>query len=37
MFVYREEYYLERKEPKPGGIEYAEWQSKMNEVPVRLI
>ena len=32
MFVYREEYYLERKEPKPGGIEYAEWQSKMNEV-----
>ena len=32
MFVYREAYYLERKEPKPGTIEYAEWQAKMGEV-----
>ena len=32
MFVYREEYYLERKEPKLGSIEHAEWQSKMNDV-----
>ena len=32
MFVYREEYYLERKEPKLGSIEHAEWQSKMNEI-----
>jgi len=32
MFVFREEYYLERKEPKPGTIEYAEWQTKMNEI-----
>jgi len=32
MFVYREAYYLERKEPRPGGIDYAEWQAKMNEV-----
>jgi len=32
MFVYREEYYLERKEPKLGTIEHAEWQSKMNEI-----
>ena len=32
MFVYREEYYLERKQPKLGSIEYAEWQSKMNDV-----
>ena len=32
MFVFREEYYLERKEPKLGSIEHAEWQSKMNEI-----
>ena len=32
MFVYREAYYLESKQPKLGSIEYAEWQSKMNDV-----
>ena len=32
MFVYREEYYLERKQPKLKTIEHAEWQSKMNDV-----
>ena len=32
MFVYREEYYLERKQPKLGSIEHAEWQSKMNDI-----
>ena len=32
MFVYREAYYLERKQPKQGSIEHAEWQSKMNDV-----
>ena len=32
MFVYREEYYLERKQPKMGSIEHVEWQSKMNDV-----
>ncbi len=32
MFVFREEYYLERKEPRLGSIEHAEWQSKMNEI-----
>ena len=32
MFVYREAYYLERKMPKQGSIEYAEWQSKMSDV-----
>ena len=32
MFVYREEYYLERKEPKVGSIEHAEWQNKMNDI-----
>tara|TARA_Y100000768_G_scaffold388121_2_gene382304 strand:- start:6203 stop:7630 length:1428 start_codon:yes stop_codon:yes gene_type:complete len=32
MFVFREEYYLERKQPKLGSIEHAEWQSKMNDV-----
>ena len=32
MFVYRESYYLERKEPRPATVEHAEWQAKMNEV-----
>ncbi len=32
MFVFREAYYLERKQPKLGSIEHAEWQSKMNDV-----
>jgi replicative DNA helicase len=32
MFVYREEYYLEKKQPSLGSIEHAEWQSKMNDV-----
>ncbi len=32
MFVYREEYYLEKKMPKIGSPEYGEWQAKMNEI-----
>ena len=32
MFVYREEYYLERKEPRAGTPEHLEWQSKMDEI-----
>ena len=32
MFVFREEYYLERKEPKLGTIEHGEWQAKMNDI-----
>ena len=32
MFVYRESYYLERKEPTLGSIEHAEWQQKMDEI-----
>ncbi len=32
MFVYREAYYLERKEPRPATVEHAEWLSKMNEI-----
>ena len=32
MFVYRESYYLENKEPAPATVEHAEWQAKMNEV-----
>ena len=32
MFVYREAYYLERKEPSLGSIEHAEWQQKMDDV-----
>jgi len=32
LFVYREQYYLERKKPKEGSIEFAEWQSKMSDI-----
>ena len=32
MFVYRESYYLERKEPTVGSVEHAEWQQKMGEI-----
>ncbi len=32
MFVYREGYYLQRKEPRQATVEHAEWQAKMNEV-----
>ena len=35
MFVYREAYYLERKEPQPATVEHAEWQSKMNDISNR--
>jgi len=32
MFVFREAYYLQNKEPTVGSIEHAEWQTKMNEI-----
>jgi len=32
LFVYREEYYLKNKEPKPGTEEYLRWEADMNEV-----
>ena len=32
MFVFREAYYLERKEPTLGSVEHAEWQQKMDEI-----
>ena len=32
MFVFREAYYLEKKEPRTATVEHAEWQAKMNEV-----
>ncbi len=32
MFVYREAYYLEAKEPQAATVEHAEWQAKMNEI-----
>jgi replicative DNA helicase len=32
MFVFREGYYLSRKEPREATVEHAEWQAKMNEV-----
>jgi replicative DNA helicase len=31
LFVYREEYYLKNKEPKPGTEEYIKWEHEMNE------
>jgi len=30
MFIYREEYYLERMEPKPGTEEHFTWQAEMD-------
>ena len=32
LFVFREEYYLKNKEPKPGTIEYEQWQDEMAQV-----
>ncbi|MEJ0012498.1 MAG: replicative DNA helicase [Bauldia sp.] len=32
LFVYREEYYLKNKEPKPGTVEYVQWQDQMGQV-----
>tara|TARA_Y100001960_G_scaffold1898_1_gene2088 strand:- start:9 stop:1427 length:1419 start_codon:yes stop_codon:yes gene_type:complete len=32
MFVYREAYYLQSKEPRLNTVEHAEWIAKMNEV-----
>ena len=32
LFIYREEYYLTRKEPKPNTTEYQQWQDEMSKV-----
>ena len=32
MFVYREAYYLQGKEPRIATVEHAEWQAKMNDI-----
>ena len=32
MFIYREEYYLTRKEPTAGDAKHAEWLDKLNKV-----
>jgi replicative DNA helicase len=32
LFVFREEYYLKNKEPKPGTEEYFKWQDEMGRV-----
>lgn len=32
MFVYREEYYLKNKEPRPGTDEHFTWESEMRDV-----
>ena len=31
MFVYREEYYLKNREPKPGSEEHFKWQAEMEQ------
>ncbi|MCP5369427.1 MAG: replicative DNA helicase [Rickettsiaceae bacterium] len=31
MFLYREEYYLKRKEPNAGDAKYLEWQEELNK------
>jgi len=35
MFVFREAYYIGRKEPQPNTVDHAEWLNKMNEVANR--
>ena len=35
MFVFREAYYLQRKEPTPATVEHAEWQAKMSDISNR--
>jgi replicative DNA helicase len=32
LFVYREEYYLKGKEPRPGSEDHAKWQNEMEQV-----
>ena len=32
MFIFREEYYVERTAPAPGTTEYIDWQQKMSEI-----
>ena len=32
MFLYREEYYLEKKQPREGTEEYIQWQESMEQV-----
>jgi replicative DNA helicase len=32
MFIYREEYYLQNREPKPGSEEHLKWQAEMDRV-----
>lgn len=32
MFIYRDEYYLERKQPQPGTEDHSKWQEKLNQV-----
>jgi replicative DNA helicase len=31
LFIYRDEYYLKNREPKPGTEEYIKWETEMNE------
>ena len=35
MFVFREEYYKERKEPAPGSDAHVKWQEEMEKVKNR--
>jgi replicative DNA helicase len=31
MFVFRDEYYLKNKEPKPGTMEHEQWRTEMEQ------
>jgi replicative DNA helicase len=32
MFIYRDEYYVSRREPREGTEDYAKWQAEMDRV-----
>ena len=32
MFLYREEYYLTRKQPTPGTDKHTEWQTRLDQI-----
>ena len=36
MFLYRDFYYLQQREPKPGSHEYGEWQNDCEQAHHKL-
>ncbi|WP_280951735.1 DnaB-like helicase C-terminal domain-containing protein, partial [Bartonella tribocorum] len=37
LFVYREEYYLKKEEPKEGSVEYSRWQETMEKAKGKAV